>query len=286
MKENTISKQLNKATAQLEAAGIDTARLDAEVLLAYVLNSRRLALYVHVAKELTDEQIKRYENLIHRRLDRVPVAYLVGHKEFMGLNFAVTPDVLIPRPDTEVLAQGVIEHLQDFSGRAIKIADIGTGSGAICISILKFLDNAIAEAVDVSEKALDIARFNAEKFNVTDRIIFHEGSLFEPLAGKKFDVVISNPPYVLSEDLDNLQPEIYREPRIALDGGKDGLNFYREIIDAAPNFLNEDGFLALEVGANQADAVIKLINDGGAFSYTQIWKDLSNIERVVAAWKK
>lgn len=286
MKENTISKQLNKATAQLEAAGIDTARLDAEVLLAYVLNSRRLALYVHVAKELTDEQIKRYENLIHRRLDRVPVAYLVGHKEFMGLNFAVTPDVLIPRPDTEVLAQGVIEHLQDFSGRAIKIADIGTGSGAICISILKFLDNAIAEAVDVSEKALDIARFNAEKFNVTDRIIFHEGSLFEPLAGKKFDVVISNPPYVLSEDLDNLQPEIYREPRIALDGGKDGLNFYREIIDAAPNFLNEDGFLALEVGANQADAVVKLINDGGAFSYTQIWKDLANIERVVAAWKK
>lgn len=286
MKENTISKQLNKATAQLEAAGIDTARLDAEVLLAYVLNSRRLALYVHVAKELTDEQIKRYENLIHHRLDRVPVAYLVGHKEFMGLNFAVTPDVLIPRPDTEVLAQGVIEHLQDFSGRAIKIADIGTGSGAICISILKFLDNAIAEAVDVSEKALDIARFNAEKFNVTDRIIFHEGSLFEPLAGKKFDVVISNPPYVLSGDLDNLQPEIYREPRIALDGGKDGLNFYREIIDAAPNFLNEDGFLALEVGANQAEAVVKLINDGGAFSYTQIWKDLANIERVVAAWKK
>ena len=286
MKENTISKQLNKATAQLEAAGIDTARLDAEVLLAYVLNTRRLALYVHVAKELKPEQVARYENLIQRRLERVPVAYLVGHKEFMGLNFAVTPDVLIPRPDTEVLAQGVIEHLQDFSGRAINIADIGTGSGAICISILKFLDNAVADAVDVSAKALDIARFNAEKFNVNDRIVFHEGSLFEPLAGKKFDVVISNPPYVLSGDLDNLQPEIYREPRIALDGGADGLNFYREIIDAAPKFLNDNGFLALEVGANQSDAVIKLINDGGAFSYTQIWKDLANIERVVAAWKK
>ena len=286
MKENTISRQLTKATAELEAAGIDTARLDAEVLLAYVLNSRRLALYVHVAKELTSEQITRYENLIHRRLERVPVAYLVGHKEFMGLNFAVTPDVLIPRPDTEVLAQGVIEHLQDFSGRAIKIADIGTGSGAICISILKFLDNAIAEAVDVSEKALDIARFNAEKFNVTDRIIFHEGSLFEPLAGKKFDVIISNPPYVLSGDMESLQPEVSREPKIALDGGADGLNFYREIIDAAPNFLNDDGFLALEVGANQSNAVIKMINDSGAFSYTQVWKDLANIERVVAAWKK
>ena len=286
MKENTISKQLSKATASLEAAGIDTARLDAEVLLAYVLNSRRLALYVHVAQELTDEQIKRYENLILRRLERIPVAYLVGHKEFMGLNFAVTPDVLIPRLDTEVLAQGVIEHLQDFSGRAIEIADIGTGSGAICISILKFLDNAIADAVDVSAKALDIARFNAEKFNVTDRINFYEGSLFEPLAGKKFDVVISNPPYVLSGDMDNLQPEISTEPRIALDGGADGLDFYRQIIDAAPNFLNDDGFLAVEVGANQADAVVKLINETGAFSYTQVWKDLANIERVVAAWKK
>ncbi len=285
MKENTISKQLTKATAKLEAAGIDTARLDAEVLLAYVLNSRRLALYVHVAKELTLGQIKRYENLIQRRLERIPVAYLVGHKEFMGLNFAITPDVLIPRPDTEVLAQGVIEHLQEYS-REIKIADIGTGSGAICISILKFLDNATADAVDVSARALDIARFNAEKFNVTDRINFYEGDLFEPLAGKKFDVVISNPPYILSGDMENLQPEVAGEPHIALDGGADGLNFYREIIDAAPDFLNDDGFLAVEVGENQADAVVKLIKDGGAFSYTQVWKDLANIDRVVAAWKK
>ena len=285
MKETTISKQLNAATDKLRAAGIDSARLDAEVLLAYVLNTRRLALYVHVAKELTDEQIFRYNNLIQRRLDRVPVAYLTGHKEFMGLNFVVTPDVLIPRPDTEVLAQGVIEHLQEFH-RDIKMADIGTGSGAICISILKFLDNITADAVDISPQALDIARFNAEKFNVTDRITFHEGNLFEPLAGKKFDVIISNPPYVSTGDFATIQPEVADEPRIALDGGADGLDFYRTIVTEAPKFLSDDGFLAVEIGADQAEAVTELMLAGKVFKYIQVWKDLGNIERVVAAWKK
>ena len=285
MKKNTITKQLSLATARLEAAGIENARLDAEVLLAYVLNWRRLALYVHVAKELTDEQIARYENLILRRLDRIPVAYLVGHKEFMGLNFAVTPDVLIPRVDTEVLAQGVIEHLQEFDGD-IKLADLGVGSGAICISILKFVENVTAAAVDISPNALDVARFNAEKFNVADRINFYEGSWFEPLKGQKFDVIISNPPYIPTADFENIQPEIETEPHLALDGGKDGLDFYKKIISAAPEFLNDAGFLAVEIGINQAAAVTDLLKAGGAFNYIQIWKDLAGIERVVAAWKK
>ena len=285
MKENTISQQLKLATEKLKAAGIDTPRLDAEVLLAYVLNTRRLALYVHIAKVLTDEQITRYQNLIKRRLDRVPVAYLTGHKEFMGLNFAVTPDVLIPRPDTEVLAQGVIENLYSFN-RAIKIADLGTGSGAICVSILKFVENVTAEAVDISKKALEIAQFNAQKFNVEDRINFHLGNLFEPLEGQIFEVIVSNPPYIATGDFKNLQPEIEDEPHLALDGGIDGLNFYRKIIDAAPKFLADDGFLAMEIGFNQAEDVQKLIDDSGKFKYLQIWKDLAGIKRVIAAWKK
>lgn len=285
MKENTIAQQLKLATEKLKAAGIDNARLDAEVLLAYVLNSRRLALYVHVAKVLTDEQITRYHNLIKRRLERIPVAYLTGHKEFMGLNFAVTPDVLIPRPDTEVLAQGVIENLYSFK-RAIKIADLGTGSGAICVSILKFVENVTAEAVDISKKALEIAQFNAQKFNVEDRINFHVGNLFEPLEGQIFEVIVSNPPYVSAEDFKNIQPEIKNEPKIAFDGGIDGLNFYRKIIKDAPKFLAEDGFLAMELGLNHAEPVRNLLEENGNFSYIQIWKDLAGIERVIAAWKK
>lgn len=285
MKENTIAQQLKLATEKLKAAGIDNARLDAEVLLAYVLNSRRLALYVHVEKVLTDEQITRYHNLIKRRLERIPVAYLTGHKEFMGLNFAVTPDVLIPRPDTEVLAQGVIENLYSFK-RAIKIADLGTGSGAICVSILKFVENVTAEAVDISKKALEIAQFNAQKFNVEDRINFHVGNLFEPLEGQIFEVIVSNPPYVSAEDFKNIQPEIKNEPKIAFDGGIDGLNFYRKIIKDAPKFLAEDGFLAMELGLNHAEPVRNLLEENGNFSYIQIWKDLAGIERVIAAWKK
>lgn len=284
MKENTISRQLSIATEQLEKAGIENARLDAEVLLAYVLNSRRLALYVQIAKVLTAEQITRYKNLIKRRAERIPVAYLTGHKEFMGLNFAVTPDVLIPRPDTEVLAQGVIEHLQEFN-RNLKLADLGVGSGAICVSILKYVENITAAAVDISKHALEIAKFNAQKFNVDDRIKFYEGNLFEPLEGQIFDVIVSNPPYVATEEFKNLQPEIEEEPKSALDGGSDGLNFYRKIIEAAPKFLTDDGFLAMEIGYKQSDAVQNLLRENN-FKYIQVWKDLAGIERVLAAWKK
>lgn len=280
----TISKQLAKATAELERGGIENARLDAEVLLAYVLNVRRLALYVNIDKKLTAEEITRYANLIKRRLERIPVAYLTGHKEFMGLNFAVTPDVLIPRPETEILAQGVIEHLQGFN-RKLKIADLGTGSGAICVSILKFAENVTAAAADISSAALEVAKFNAEKFNVADRINFYAGNLLEPLAGQTFDVIISNPPYIAADEFKTLEPEIFEEPRLALDGGNDGLDFYRKIVASAPKFLNDGGFLAVEIGQNQAAAVGKLIRETENFGRVEIWNDLAKIERVVAAWK-
>ena len=283
--ENTISEQLKAATEKLKAAGIENARLDAEVLLAYVLNTRRLALYVKSTQVLDEKQLTRYQNLLKRRLERIPVAYLTGHKEFMGLNFAVTPDVLIPRPDTEILAQGVIEHLQNYK-RKIKLADLGTGSGAICVSILKFVENVEVAAVDISKKALEIAKFNAEKFNVDDRIKFYEGNLFEPLEGQIFDVIVSNPPYIDAKDFEKLQAEVLGEPRIALDGGKDGLKFYRKIVADAPKFLVSDGFLAMELGFNHSEAVRQLIEENGNFKHVQIWKDLAGIERVIAAWKK
>ncbi len=286
MNENTVSEQLKLATEKFKAAGIDNPRLDAEVLLAYVLNCRRLALYVQSAKVLDAAQITRYQNLLKRRLERIPVAYLTGHKEFMGLNFAVTPDVLIPRPDTEVLAQGVIEHLERFNRQNLKLADLGVGSGAICVSILKFLEKVTADAVDISESALEIAQFNAQKFNVDDRINFHVGNLFEPLEGKFFDVIVSNPPYISAKDFLTLQPEVKGEPKLALDGGKDGLKFYRQIVTTAPKFLSDDGFLAMELGFNHSEAVTKLIEDSGNFKNVEIWKDLAGFERVIAAWKK
>lgn len=273
-----INEILRKATAEFDAAGIESARLDAEVLLAYVLNCRRLYLYVESEKILTPAQIERYEKLIERRAKKVPVAYLIGQREFMGLNFAVTPQVLIPRPDTEILAQCAIEKLSDFDNPTF--LDLGTGSGALCVSILKYVKNSAAAAVDISEDAIDCAKLNAEKFGVDDRVNFFVGNLFEPVRGKKFHAVISNPPYIPTKDLSTLQAEVQREPKIALDGGVDGLNFYRRIAEDAPNFLFKGGFVAVEIGINQADAVKNFFKK--KFANVEILRDLAGIERVVA----
>ena len=274
-----ISEILLSAATKLESAGIESARLDSEVLLAHILNCRRLYLYVDAGKNLSSAQVSRYENLIEQRAKKIPVAYLTGQREFMGLNFAVTSDVLIPRPDTEILAQVAIEKLSAVPNPTF--IDIGTGSGAICISVLKYLKKSTAAAVDISKNAINCAAFNAEKFGVEDRLTFYIGNLFEPLHGQKFHAVISNPPYIPTKDLSMLQDEVKREPTLALDGGVDGLNFYRRIVDDAPNFLFSGGFLAVEIDINQASAVKNLFAKN--FTNIEIIRDLAGIERVVTA---
>ena len=273
-----LNEILRSATTKLDAAGIESARLDAEVLLAHVLNCKRLYLYVDAEKILTSAQVERYENLIEMRIKKFPVAYLIGQREFMGLNFAVTPDVLIPRPDTEILTQLAIEKLSAIKNP--NFLDIGTGSGALCVSILKYVKNSTAATVDISRDTINVAKFNAEKFGVDDRIKFFVGNLFEPLRGQKFHAIISNPPYIPTKILPTLQDEVQREPQIALDGGADGLNFYRRIVDDAPNFLFDKGFLAVEIGINQAADVKNFFAKN--FSEIEIIHDLAGIERVVA----
>lgn len=277
----TVAEVLKSATERLEVCGIDSPRLDAEILLAHVLGWRRLSLYVDADKILPLEKILRFNDLITRRLDGVPVAYLTGAKEFMGLTFAVNENVLIPRPDTEILAEGVGKYLRGLGGN-VTFADLGTGSGAICVSILKFVKSARAAAVDISNEALNVAKLNAAKFYVDDRADFFCGDLFAPLEGKIFNAIVSNPPYISTNDLKTLQSEVQREPRLALDGGTDGLNFYRRIISDAPRFLVRGGLLAVEVGINQAQAV-KSLAEAANFVDIQIFKDLAGIERVVSA---
>lgn len=262
---------------------VDTPRLDAEILLAHVLNCRRLKLYTDSDRILTTEEISRYKNLVERRAEKIPVAYLIGVKEFCGLNFAVTPAVLIPRPDTEILVQCATEFLQSADEKIF--LDIGTGSGAICISILKFCKTARAAAIDISEKSLEVAKFNARKFNVDDRIEFLHGDLFEPVGKRKFAAIISNPPYIPTAEIKNLQAEVLTEPVTALDGGADGLNFYRRIISGAKDFLLPAGFLAVEIGINQAAAVKNLFAENN-FVEIEILKDLAGLERVICAKQK
>lgn len=277
----SVFEVLKAASEQFSAAHIDNPRLDAEILLAHVLKWRRLQLYVDSDKILPLESVLRFNQLVNRRLEGFPVAYLTGTKDFMGLTFAVNENVLIPRPDTEILAEGVGKYLRGL-GREVIFADLGAGSGAICISILKFVQSARACAVDVSADALEVAKFNAIKFHVDDRIKFFCGDLFEPLTGK-FDAIVSNPPYIPTNDLKTLQSEVKREPRLALDGGADGLNFYRRIFSEAPRFLVKGGLLAVEIGINQAQAV-KTLAEAAGFVDIQIFKDLAGIERVVTGF--
>ena len=277
--KNSVKNILANATKLLAERNIDSPRLDAEILLAHVLGWRRLNLYIDDEKNLSLESILRFNDLITRRLENFPVAYLTGAREFMGLAFAVNESVLIPRPETEILTELVGEFLRTRGGGVF--ADLGTGSGAICVSILKFVKSARAVAVDISADALAVAKFNAEKFHVEDRVNFFCGDLFAPLTGKTFDAIVSNPPYIPSGELESLQAEVRREPRLALDGGADGLNFYRRIISCAPKFLNDGGTLAVEVGVNQSSAVKKLFAASG-FVDVEIFKDMSGLERVVA----
>ena len=276
----SVFEVLKAASERFSTAQIDNPRLDAEILLAHVLKWRRLTLYVNSDKILPLESILKFNELVNRRLEGIPVAYLVGLKEFIGLSFAVNENVLIPRPETEILTEFVGEYLRGI-GCEVNFADLGTGSGAIAISILKFVKSARAAAVDISNEALEVAKFNATKFNVDDRIEFFFGDLFAPLEGKIFNAVVSNPPYIPSGELETLQKEVKSEPRLALDGGEDGLNFYRQIISNAPRFLTAGGLLAVEIGINQESAVKKLFEQEN-FADVMILKDLAGIERIVA----
>ncbi len=280
----SVFEVLKSATERLSADKIENPRLDAEILLANVLNCRRLDLYVDSNRILPIKSVLQFDKLVNQRLQKIPVAYIIGNKEFMGFSFAVNENVLIPRPETEILTEFVGNYLRGLCGEVL-FADLGVGSGAISISILKFVKTALAFAVDISPDALEVAKFNANKFNVDDRINFFCGNLFEPLNGEIFDAIVSNPPYIPTNDIENLQAEVKSEPRIALDGGIDGLNFYRQIISDSPKFLVAGGLLAVEIGINQASAVKNLFESEN-FADVKILSDLSGIERVVAGIKR
>ena len=240
-----IRNVLKSAEKILIENHIKFARLEAEIFLMNVLNVERIFLYTHDDKILNDEQIKNFYEMIERRISHEPAAYIIGHKNFMNLNLIVNENVLIPRPETEILVEEVIKRLKNLNEK-IQVADIGTGSGAIALSIAQFLPNAFVDAVDINQKTLDIAKSNASKNNLSEKINFHLGDLLNPLKNKKFHAIVSNPPYIPTEIIDSLQVEVAKyEPRIALDGGEDGLNFYRRLIEESPKFLQKNGFLAV-----------------------------------------
>lgn len=271
----TTLKVLNWTKGYLAEKGVDNARLEAEWLLCEALSLDRVGLYLNFDKPLTDEELATYRAMVSRRAKREPLQYILGSQEFNGLDFVVTPEVLIPRHDTEVL---VAEALKRASTGA-SILDIGLGSGCIAIALARALPGAAVCGVDRSAGALAVARENANRNGVSLEIV--EGSLFEPFQGRRFDLIVSNPPYIPSADLTTLEPEVRdHEPLGALDGGADGLAFYRAIIAAAPHHLTPGGWLLVEIGIGQGAAVTELFSQSG-FADIFTARDPGDIERVV-----
>jgi len=279
----TILSVLQWTEKRFAERGLASPRLDAQVLLAHVLQKDRVYLYTHFDQPLAPEELAKYRGLIQRRLAGEPVAYLVGEKEFQSLTFAVDKRVLVPRPDTEATVEAALALLP--SGASGRVVDVGTGSGAIALSIKKERPDLEVLAVDLSSDAAAVARANAERLGFAVEIV--EGDLLAPVAARApFTLIVSNPPYIPSDDIAALAPEVRSEPMLALDGGEDGLDAIRRLIADAPPLLADGGALVLEVGFGQAPAVVALFAADGRYDPAMTTKDLAGIERAVSAQKK
>jgi len=281
----SIGKTLERAASLLEGRGFRTPSLDAEVLLSEALGKTRSELYAHRDLQLSSHETALFERLISLRLNRMPVAYITGKKEFMSLLFRVNPSVLIPRPETETLVEGTLSIVRELSLRAPLLLDLGTGCGAIATSLANYLPDARITAVDISEEALKTARLNAEFHEVQGRITFLKSDLFSALPADSlpFDGIISNPPYVPDEEWERLEDNVRLfEPEIALRAGRDGMDFYRRILFENAPHLSEGGFLVFEMGLNQENGLRKLFEETGAFREIRVLNDLSGRARVIA----
>jgi release factor glutamine methyltransferase len=276
----------------LATQGVETARLDAEVLLGHTLGTTRAGVYARLAAPLSPFQSAQFWRLVQRRARREPLSYLTGVREFWSLDFVVTQEVLIPRPETELLVETSLQLLAHASAprKAARIVDLGTGSGCIAIALATELPNAEIWALDISPTALAIAQRNAQRHGVSERIHFRQSDLLAALAdlSAPVDLIVSNPPYIVRSELPTLQPEVRNwEPQSALDGGEDGLTFYRRLSDEAQAYLHAGGWLVLELGAGQAPEVRALLHAQGQWRWSERFskQDYAGHERVGVASK-
>ena len=279
----SIRTALSEAARTLDA-NISEPRLDAGVLMSHVIGRDRAFLIAHPEATIAEHQLKQFEEFIARRAQGEPLQYITGHQEFFNLDFEVTPDVLIPRPETELIVEATLElvdHNAEFA-----FADIGTGSGCLAISILNECREARALAIDTSEPALQVAQRNAERHRVANRLRLVQSDLFDAIPfNETLDLIVSNPPYVSDDEMKTLQREVQREPRAALAGGSDGLALIRRLLLDAPAHLRLGGYLVFEFGINQ-DVVIRDLVDRDVWKLIEIRNDLQQIPRTIVLQKK
>ena len=288
-RELTIQELLQRGVNILENKGNVNPLLDTQLLLCYTLKVDKVYIYTHRNEKVSIINVDKFLNLLNRRETGYPLQYILGKQEFMGLDFEVAEGVLVPRPDTETIVEWIVEVVNTSNlveKDQINILDIGTGSGAIALSLAYFIKNSIVYTIDISDKALDIAKRNANTLNLEEKVKFLKGDLFEPLKDLdeniRFDIIVSNPPYIPSKEIDDLQIEVASyEPRLALDGGEDGLDFYKRIVDKSTQYLRKGGILALEIGYNQGKQVKKLLIDQQGFKDIEIRSDLAGLERAI-----
>ncbi|WP_425398336.1 peptide chain release factor N(5)-glutamine methyltransferase [Aeoliella sp.] len=281
----TIGRLLNWTTDFFQQRGVESARLEAEVLLAHCRGCQRILLYTAFDEPASEELREKFRALVRQRAAGTPVAYLVGKREFYSLDFEVTPDVLIPRPETELLVVALLDHAkeQGRAGDELAIADVGTGSGIIAVCVAKNLKAANVTALDLSPKALAVAQRNAEKHNMADRVAFFESDLFAAVDGATFDFIASNPPYITTAELAELDKSVREfEPMLALDGGADGTTVIERLIDEAATRLKPGGVLLMEISPMIAARVEQLVSDS-PLELLKTLKDLDGHARIVQA---
>lgn len=280
----TILKLLNWTKQYFASKGVENPRLDAEVLLCDVLDYSRIQLYTHFDEPLNPDELKKYKEYVVRRVKREPVAYILGKKGFMQYDFKVTKDTLVPRPETELLVENLIALNKDKGPR--EILDLGVGSGAILVSLLGNLPEARGLGVDISAGAVEVTLENAKAIGVEDRCAVLVSDLYANVPrDEKFHVIVSNPPYIPRKDLAGLAPEVHKEPVTALDGGEDGLDFYRRILQAIWDYLLPEGMAAFEIGIGEGEAVADLCRQAG-LNQVKVCKDYGGIDRMVFAAKE
>ena len=276
----SIAEVLKEATQILQNAGVPEARREAGSLLSFVTGKDRTFLIAHAEDEVSD--VDEFRETVERRAAGEPLQYITGTQDFFGREFRVTPDVLIPRPETELLVEAAVE----VNKAATLICDVGTGSGCIALTLLCELAHARAVALDKSPAALDVAKFNAQKLGVADRAEFVVSDCFDSLDSREFDLIVSNPPYVSAGVVEGLQREVRdHEPLIALSPGPDGLSIIRRLINESPKFLKQDGHLIMEIGFDQGEAVQKLV-DANVWELLEVRPDLQRIPRIVLMRKR
>lgn len=275
----TIKEAIKKGTINLKIKGVEEPNLKARLLMQYILNKSRQYILVYDNKQLTQAQEFQYFRNIEKLIKKFPLQHITHQQEFMKMTFYVDENVLIPRPDTEILVEEVIQIAKKINAK--KILDMCTGSGAIAVSLAKYIPDSRITAVDISSKALNIAKKNAKSNQVENQITFVESNLFENLPKEKYDIIVSNPPYIKNEEIKTLDKEVQKEPKLALDGGIDGLDFYRAIIKQDYEYLKFNGYLCFEIGYDQKEEVMELIKQEEKYKDTYSKKDLYGNDRII-----